>query len=135
MGIPYSRPKSVARRTSLAARAVAKPGSKFPLNRNLGNFSVRDMRLVNPRGTDLSSGEFHLNDRPSELSGKTLGLLENHKANSDKVLQELAVILKEKYDLKDVIMLSKHSASLPTKPEVVQELMDKVDVLITGIGD
>jgi len=47
----------------------------------------------------------------------------------------LAVILKEKYDLKDVIMLSKHSASLPTKPEVVQELMDKVDVLITGIGD
>ena len=51
--------------------------------------TVRDMRLVNPRGTDLSSGEFHLNDRPSELSGKTLGLLENHKANSDKVLQEL----------------------------------------------
>jgi len=95
--------------------------------------TVRDMRLVNPRGTDLS--EFHLNDRPSELSGKTLGLLENHKANSDKVLQELAVILKEKYDLKDVIMLSKHSASLPTKPEVIQELMDKVDVLITGIGD
>jgi len=86
--------------------------------------TVRDMRLVNPRGTDLSSGEFH-----------PLGLLENHKANSDKVLQEVAAILKEKYDLKDVIMLSKHSASLPTKPEVVQELMDKVDVLITGIGD
>ena len=97
--------------------------------------TVRDMRLVNPRGTDLSSGEFPLNDRPSELSGKTLGLLENHKANSDKVLQEVAEILKEKYDLKEVIMLSKHSASLPTKPEVVQQLLDKVDVLITGIGD
>ena len=97
--------------------------------------TVRDMRLVNPRGTDLSSGEFLLNDRPSELSGKTLGLLENHKANSDKVLQEVAEILKEKYELKEVIMLSKHSASLPTKPEVVQQLLDKVDVLITGIGD
>ena len=54
--------------------------------------TVRDMRLVSPRGTDLSSGEFHLNERPSELSGKTLGLLENHKANSDKVLQELGEI-------------------------------------------
>ena len=97
--------------------------------------TVRDMRLVSPRGTDLSSGEFHLNERPSELSGKTLGLLENHKANSDKVLQELGEILKEKYDLKDVVMLSKHSASLPTKPETVQQLLDKVDVLITGIGD
>ena len=97
--------------------------------------TVRNMRLVNPRGTDLASGEFHLNERPSNLSGKTLGLLENHKANSDKVLLELAEILKDKYDIKDVVFLSKHSASLPTKPETVQQLLDKVDVLITGIGD
>lgn len=97
--------------------------------------TVRNMRLVNPRGTDLASGEFHLNERPADLSGKTLGLLENHKANSDKVLLELAEILKEKYDIKDVVFLSKHSASLPTKPETVQQILDKVDVLITGIGD
>ena len=95
----------------------------------------RNMRLVNPTGTDLSSGEFHLNDRPADLNGKTLGLLETHKANSDKVLHELGAMLKEKYDLKDVVYLSKHSASLPTKPETVQQLLDKVDVLITGIGD
>ena len=97
--------------------------------------TVRNMRLVNPTGTDLSSGEFHLNDRPADLNGKTLGLLENHKANSDKVLHELGNMLKEKYDLKDVVYLSKHSASLPTKPETVQQLLNKVDVLITGIGD
>ncbi|PKB64849.1 MAG: hypothetical protein BZY80_01905 [SAR202 cluster bacterium Io17-Chloro-G2] len=97
--------------------------------------TVRNMRLVNPTGTDLSSGEFHLNDRPADLNGMTLGLLENHKANSDKVLHILGTMLKEKYDLKDVVYLSKHSASLPTKPETVQQLLDKVDVLITGIGD
>ena len=97
--------------------------------------TIRNMRLVSPRGTDLASGEFNLNDRPGDLSGKTLGLLENHKANADKVLLELGEILKEKYDIKDVVMLSKHSASLPTKPDTVQELLDQVDVLITGIGD
>ena len=97
--------------------------------------TVRNMRLVNPSGTDLGSGEFHLNDRPSDLNGKTLGLLENHKTNSDKVLHELGNLLKEKYDIKDVVYLSKHSASLPTKPDTVQQMMDKVDVLITGIGD
>jgi len=97
--------------------------------------SVRNMRLVNPKGTDLGSGEFHLNDRPSDLNGKTLGLLENHKTNSDKVLHELGNLLKEKYDLKDVVYLSKHSASLPTKQDTVQQMLDKVDVLITGIGD
>ena len=97
--------------------------------------TVRNLRLVNPRGTDLASGEFHLNERPGDLNGKTLGLLENHKANSDKVLHRLGEILKEKYELKDIVYLSKHSASLPTKPETIQQLLDKVDVLITGIGD
>ena len=45
MGMPYSRPRSVASRTSLAARAVANPGSKLPLNRKRGNFSVRRRQL------------------------------------------------------------------------------------------
>ena len=97
--------------------------------------TVRNLRLVSPVGTDLAQGEFKLNDRPQSLAGKTLGLLENSKANSDKVLQELANILTEKHGLKEVIMLSKHSASLPTKPEVIQQALDKVDILITGVGD
>ena len=97
--------------------------------------TVRNMRLVNPSGTELGSGEFHLNERPTDLNGKTLGLLENHKANSDKVLHELGNLLKEKYDIKDIVYLSKHSASLPTKLETVQQMLDKVDVLITGVGD
>ena len=97
--------------------------------------TIRNMRLVNPRGTDLAAGDFHMNDRSGSLSGKTLGLLENSKANSDKVLLELGEILKEKHDIKDVILFSKHSASLPTKPETVQQLLDKVDALIVGIGD
>lgn len=97
--------------------------------------TVRNIRMVNPQGTDLSSGEFHLNDRPSTLAGKTLGLLENSKANSDKVLYELGKILKEKYGLKDVLYFGKHNASLPTKQETVQGMLDQVDVLITGVGD
>ncbi len=97
--------------------------------------TVRNMRLVNPQGTRLAPGEFNLNARPQVLAGKTLGLLENTKANSDKVLLELAEILKEKHGLKDVVFLSKHSSSLPTKPEVIQQALDQVDVLITGVGD
>ena len=97
--------------------------------------TVRNMRLVNPQGTDLASGVFELNPRPNDLAGKTLGLLENTKANSDKVLHELGAMLKEKYSLKEVVYLSKHNASLPTKQEVVQQALDQVDVLITGVGD
>ncbi len=97
--------------------------------------TIRNMRLVNPRGTDLAPGEFHLNDRLSTLDGKRLGLLENSKDNSDKVLQQMGEILQKKYDLTAVNHYSKHHASLPTKPEVIQSILNEVDVLITGIGD
>jgi hypothetical protein len=97
--------------------------------------TIRNMRLVNPRGTDLAPGEFHLNPRLGDLSGKRLGLLENSKANSDKVLHQLGEILQEKYDLAEVRYFSKHNASLPTKPEVIQNILNQVDVLVTGIGD
>ena len=97
--------------------------------------AVRNLQLVNPQGVDLASGLFTLTDRPGGLAGKTLGLLENTKANSDKVLHELGALLKEKYDLKDVVYLSKHHASLPSKPKVIQQAVDQVDILITGVGD
>ena len=97
--------------------------------------TVRNMRLINPRGTDLSSGEFNLNARPNDLNGKRLGLLENSKDNSDKLLHELGEILSQKYEFSEIKSFSKHSASLPTKPEVIQEILNQVDVLITGVGD
>ena len=33
--------------------------------------TVRNMRLINPTGVGLASGEFHLNERPSSLSGNS----------------------------------------------------------------
>ena len=97
--------------------------------------TVKNVRLIDPTGVALASGDFRLNERPNSLQGKTLGLLENSKANSDKVLNELGRILQEKYGLKEVRNFSKHSASLPTKPETIQEMLDGVDLLVTGVGD
>ncbi len=97
--------------------------------------AVRNMRLVHPQGAKLEPGPFRLSPRPESLAGKTLGLMENRKANSDKVLHELGLLLKEKHNLRDVVYLSKHHASLPPKPEVIQEALQQVDVLITGVGD
>ena len=96
---------------------------------------VRNMQLVNPTGLDMDPGEFYLTPRPKDLKGKTVGLLENTKANSDKVLKELGGMLNSEYEFKDVLYFSKHSAGLPTKPEVINEILEKCDVLVVGIGD
>ena len=34
-------------------------------------YTVRNMRLVDPSGISLGSDEFHLNQRPTDLNGKT----------------------------------------------------------------
>jgi|SRR5919106_5931041 hypothetical protein len=97
--------------------------------------TVRNMRLISPKGVDLDPGDFHLNDRPNDLNGKRLGLMENTKDNSDKLLRELGEILQQKYGFAEVKYFSKHHASLPAKPEVIQSILDEADVLITGVGD
>ena len=96
---------------------------------------VRGLRLVNPTGQDMDPGEFRLSNRPQDLKGKTLGLLENSKANSDKVLIELGEILNQEFEFKEILYFSKHNASLPTKPEVIKEILEKCDILVAGVGD
>ena len=96
---------------------------------------VRSIQLVDPTGLDMDPGSFRLTPRPEDLRGKTLGLLENSKANSDKVLKELGGLLASEYELKEILYFSKHNASLPTKREVVEEILDKCDVLVVGVGD
>ena len=96
---------------------------------------VRNLQLVNPTGLDMDPGQFRLTPRPGALAGKTLGLLENTKANSNKVLEELGRILDSEYEFRDVLYFSKHSASLPTKPDVVNEILESCDVLVVGVGD
>ena len=96
---------------------------------------VRGLQLIDPTGQDMDPGEFRLTNRPEDLRGKTLGLLENSKANSDKVLKELGEILDHEFELRDVLYFSKHNASLPTKPEVIKNILETCDILVIGVGD
>ena len=96
---------------------------------------VMGLQLIDPTGEDMDQGEFRLTNRPDDLRGKTLGLLENSKANSDKVLKELGGILDQEFEFRDVLYFSKHDASLPTKPEVIRSILETCDILVIGVGD
>ena len=96
---------------------------------------VRNMHLVDPSGLEMDPGVFRLTPRPADLRGKTIGLLDNTKANADKVLKELGELLASEYEFKDVLHFSKHAASLPTKPEVIKKILERCDVLVVGVGD
>ena len=73
--------------------------------------------------------------RPSDLNGKVVGLLANGKRNSDRLLDALYGLLQDTYEFKDVVRVNKGDSSRPAPQKIVDELVEKCDVVITATGD
>lgn len=74
-------------------------------------------------------------DRPRSLEGKRVGLVENTKFNSDRLLQKIGDILKTEYGAAEWRMFRKHNSSVPAHEEIIQEIRKTCDVMVAGIGD
>ncbi len=73
--------------------------------------------------------------RPDTLDGKVIGLLANGKINSEEVLALTQEVLADRYEFKSVVARNKHNASRPCPEEIIDELVDQCDVVITSSGD
>ncbi len=73
--------------------------------------------------------------RPDSLKGKRVGLVENTKFNSDKLLIRIGDILKSEYGAADYTMWRKHNSSVPAHQEILDEARREVDCVVAGIGD
>jgi hypothetical protein len=73
--------------------------------------------------------------RPDSLKGKRIGLVENTKFNSDKLLLKIGDILKTEYGATETRMWRKHNAGVPAHQEILDEARQTVDVVVAGIGD
>ena len=95
----------------------------------------RTIRLVDPTGGADAPRALTLAPRPADLRGKRLGLLDNSKSGSEAILRRIAEILDREFAWADVFHVTKHSASLPPRPEVFEALHRHADVVIAGVGD
>jgi hypothetical protein len=73
--------------------------------------------------------------RPDSLQGKRIGLVENTKFNSDRLLQKIGDLLKAEYGAAETRMWRKQNASVPAHGEIIEELRQSCDVMVAGIGD
>ena len=78
---------------------------------------------------------FDLAKRVPTLDGLVLGLLDNNKWNAQKLLRQLEVELRARYNLKDVITLRKPYFSRPAFPEMIEQMTMGADVVITALAD
>jgi hypothetical protein len=73
--------------------------------------------------------------RPDSLQGKRIGLVENTKFNSDRLLLKIGEILKREYGAAEARMWRKRNSSVPAHDEIIDEARRGVDVVVAGIGD
>jgi hypothetical protein len=73
--------------------------------------------------------------RPRTMSGLRIGLVENTKFNSDRLLLKIADILEKEYGAACHMIRSKFNASVPAHEEILVELATQCDAVVAGIGD
>ncbi len=90
--------------------------------------------LVNPV-TQPVIAPFNGAPRLASLAGTRVGLIDDSKRNADVLLEELADILRTRYEISGVKWHRKPSASRPADPEALKELVEECDSVVVAIGD
>jgi hypothetical protein len=72
---------------------------------------------------------------PRDLRGRTVGFLDNTKANFDRLTADLAALLRERHGVVEVVHRKKANASTPAAAELVAELAKSCDVVFAGSAD
>lgn len=73
--------------------------------------------------------------RPGALTGLTVGLLDNSKRNSARLLQYVGEVLVQEHGAAGTVLRSKPSASTSAPAEVFADLKARAHVIVAGIGD
>ena len=73
--------------------------------------------------------------RPPSLRKLRIGLVENTKFNSDKLLLKIAAILENEYGAQSHILRRKRTSGSAVDPEVINEFTAQCDVAVAGVGD
>ena len=90
--------------------------------------------VLHPAAEEISE-KHELAPRLGQLKGMTVGLIDNHKKNSDVYLDELERLLKEEFGVAQVRRYRKISQSMPSPEEVLDELAKECDATIHAVAD
>ena len=73
--------------------------------------------------------------RPLTLDGSVLGLLANGKRNADSLLELVHEVLADRYEFSEVVARNKGNASRPCPKDIMDEMAERCDLVITASGD
>ena len=68
------------------------------------------------------------------LEGKVIGIIDNGQANSTTMFQELARLIQEKFNTREVIFRTKPTHMQGAPKPIMEEILSRCDAVITGLG-
>ena len=69
------------------------------------------------------------------LRGKVVGFIDNAKPNFDHLVDDVAELLVQRHGVSAVIKHRKRGPSIPASDNVIQELSEQCDAVITGSAE
>ncbi len=82
---------------------------------------------INPKDRPLVPGL-------DTLEGKVIGIIDNGQANSTTMFQELAQLMQEKFHTKEVLFKTKPTHMQGAPKPIMEEILNRSDAVITGLG-
>ena len=95
---------------------------------------MSEYTLVNPT-TEPVMPPFDGAPRLPTMAGAKVGIIDDSKRNADVLLEELAEVLRTRYEISDVQWHRKPSASRPADPAAIAALAADCDAVVIAIGD
>jgi hypothetical protein len=92
------------------------------------------LTILSP-SNDMEPKKADLAPRPPSLSGLRLGILDNGKPNSDRLLELLGYELVRAYGVEVATFLRKPAIGRLAPTSIVDELIGASNVVVTGVGD
>jgi hypothetical protein len=90
------------------------------------------IEVLNPTA-EARAPELPLAHRTTDLRGKTIGFLNNRKANAGLLLERVEELLRARFDEFTVVKGEKNAAM--GAPEAVISRLSQCDVVVTAVGD
>jgi hypothetical protein len=93
-------------------------------------------KILDPTGTSaVATEKLELAPRPADLKGRTVALVDNGKQNANVFVAQLKDELVSRYGVGEVLIRKKPIATVEAPTELLQELAEKADVVMIGVGD
>ena len=95
---------------------------------------MTNVTLLDPTSQGDVSAKF-LAPRLDSLDGKVMGLLNITKNGSDIFLERVEELMRERFELADVIHVKKPTFSRPAPMDLLVNLAERADFVVEGLAD